>query len=110
MLAWGAVILAFTSIPNPHLGGVRHADKFGHFAGYGVLGVLAARALGTPVTRTSVAALLAGAAAFGAVDEWHQQFIPGRSQDRADWLADTLGASLGVILSAAVRPRREPRT
>ncbi len=104
------MILALTSIPNPGLGGVRHVDKLGHFAGYGVLGVLGVRALPGRPSALAAAAVLAGACAFGAFDEWHQQFIPGRSQDRADWLADTLGASLGVILSAAVRSRREPRT
>jgi VanZ family protein len=103
------VILAFTSIPNPDLVNPGHADKLWHFAGYGLLGLLSMRA--APNATLRVAALvLAAVSAFGAVDEWHQQFIPGRSQDRADWFADTLGASLGVILSAVVRPRREPRT
>ena len=61
-------------------------------------------------TLRMAALVLAGVSAFGALDEWHQQFVAGRSQDRADWFADTLGASFGVILSAAVRSRREPRT
>ena len=106
---WALVILAFTSIPNPDLGAVGHADKLAHFAGYGLLGVLSMRGVQNPTLRAAVL-LLAAISVFGAADEWHQQFIPGRSQDRADWFADTLGASLGVMLSAVARPRREPRT
>ena len=33
-----------------------------------------------------------------AVDEWTQQFVPGRSSDPRDWMADVIGASLGAIL------------
>jgi VanZ family protein len=75
---------------------------------YGVLGLLTLRAAAVAqrARGTAVAALVA-VALFGALDEWHQQFIPGRSQDTADWLADTLGGGTGILL-AAVRPRREP--
>jgi VanZ family protein len=55
-----------------------------------------------------VLSALAATSLFGAADEWHQQFIPGRSQDVADWLADTLGAGIGVLTAAALRSRREP--
>ena len=37
---------------------------------------------------------------FGAIDEYHQTFTPGRSgNDLYDWLADFFGASLGVLSS-----------
>jgi VanZ family protein len=36
--------------------------------------------------------------AFGASDEWHQSFVPGRFTDFWDWLADTLGAAIAVGL------------
>jgi len=36
--------------------------------------------------------------AFGVTDEWHQSFVPGRSCDVFDWLADTTGAALAVTL------------
>jgi hypothetical protein len=35
--------------------------------------------------------------AYGAIDEFHQYFVPGRSCDVWDWLADTLGALLGAL-------------
>jgi len=35
---------------------------------------------------------------YGASDEWHQSFVPGRSSDALDWLADTLGAALATLV------------
>ena len=43
----------------------------------------------------------------GAADEWHQQFIPSRSMDVRDWLADTAGAVTGLSLVTALTRRRE---
>ncbi|MDX8390044.1 MAG: VanZ family protein [Mariprofundaceae bacterium] len=33
---------------------------------------------------------------FGASDEWHQSFIPGRTSDIHDWMADSFGAVFTV--------------
>jgi VanZ family protein len=48
------------------------------------------------------------ASAFGATDEVHQSFVPGRNADVADWVADTLGAAVGALVATvALRlPRR----
>ncbi len=42
-------------------------------------------------------------ATFGALDEVHQGFVPGRSRDAFDWVADAVGAALAVLLLAALR-------
>jgi len=85
-------------------------DKLLHAAEYAVLGGLLAHALrfaGVPPRRALIAAVLL-ASAFGATDEFHQSFVPGRSADVADWVADTLGAAIGASLVIAFlrRPRR----
>lgn len=72
-------------------------DKLAHFAIYGLLATLVARA-GFPGSRAWWAVLLV--ALFGLSDEWHQSFTPGRSVEVYDWLADTLGALTAVILYA----------
>lgn len=36
-------------------------------------------------------------AAFGATDEWHQAFVPGRACEFGDWVADIVGAGLGLL-------------
>jgi VanZ family protein/UDP-2,3-diacylglucosamine pyrophosphatase LpxH len=43
-----------------------------------------------------------GVTLFGAMDEWHQSFVPGREVSGLDWLADVVGAKLGLL--AAVWP------
>ncbi|HCZ48371.1 MAG TPA: hypothetical protein DCZ11_05140 [Gammaproteobacteria bacterium] len=47
--------------------------------------------------RTSVL-IVALCAGFGALDEWHQSFTPGRHADASDLLRDTVGAIVGVCL------------
>lgn len=76
------------------------SDKAAHFAAYMVLGVLLVRAIGgrgwkrpgLPV----VLAAAAIAAAYGATDELHQRFVPGRSSEALDLLADAAGGLSGA--------------
>lgn len=106
-VAWAALILVLTSIPQPHLPDVRGMDKLGHLCMYGGLGFLTVRSLAADLRPWRLFALvLVGVSAFGAIDEWHQQFIPGRSVDVQDWFADTVGAGLGSMMSVAALLRR----
>ena len=109
-LCWAALILLATSVPNPNLPSPGRLDLLAHVGMYGVLGFLAARAAAAP--RLAALALVAVAcSAFGALDEWHQRFIPGRFAGVDDWGADTLGALLGIAAYVAVaRQRRESVT
>ena len=36
-------------------------------------------------------------ALFAGSDEWHQSFVPGRSCDIKDWIADMTGTTLAVV-------------
>jgi VanZ family protein len=65
-------------------------DKLAHLLLFAVLAAL----LYLAGLRAPLAVL--GAALYGMTDEVHQMFVPGRSPDVRDWLADTLGAVLGV--------------
>jgi UDP-2,3-diacylglucosamine pyrophosphatase LpxH/VanZ family protein len=38
--------------------------------------------------------------AYGATDEWHQYFVPGRSCEFGDWVADTLGGAFGIFVGS----------
>lgn len=106
---WAALILILTSIPGSHIPvpPLRNLDKIVHLAIYGVLGWLTARAWmnGSRVTAAAVLAL-AAISLFGALDEWHQQFIPQRSMDLLDWAADTTGATIGTLLALLMAVRR----
>ena len=76
------------------------SDKQGHSLGYMGLAVTVGRALAGGIVRgTSLPVALTAAAiasAYGASDEWHQSFVPGRSSDINDWYADSVGALMGA--------------
>ena len=86
-------------------------DKALHFTIYAILAVLLAKQISEVTGRWRAAVLaLAIAAAFGAADEWHQGFIPGRSTELADWRADSIGAALGALAVAASQRKRPTTT
>lgn len=64
------------------------------------------RATQTP-RAASLLALL-GAAGYGALDEWHQSFVPGRSASIGDFLLDLVGI-VGILLILRLGPFRAPR-
>lgn len=88
-------------------------NPLAHFFEYAVLGVLLANALskslpsGGKGTRAIVAWVVQGsivlASLYGATDELHQSFTPGRVCDVADWLVDTAGATLGAVAFVCLR-------
>lgn len=98
---------SLSSIRGPNFPG---ADKVAHLGIYAALGFLCARALfGYGHVR---AARLGGAllaAAYGATDELHQLFVPGRSAEWLDLLADAVGAVLGASLYVQLATRRSDR-
>ncbi|HEX5437475.1 MAG TPA: VanZ family protein [Gemmatimonadaceae bacterium] len=110
-LAWAVFILILTSLPGAMIAGIRApvgADKLVHFTLYGVLGLLAAwPALAARRWARAALIVLLLISAFGALDEFHQRFIAGRSSDVHDWIADTLGAAVGIMAAVRAR-RREP--
>jgi len=73
-------------------------DKVVHFFVYGALATLVLRVPWVTRHPWRVFLAIAAASLFGASDEWHQSFTPGRQADVFDWLADTLGACLAVSL------------
>lgn len=99
---WAAFILILTSIPGSDIPAspFSGADKIVHLTLYGVMGWLMMRAW-SDRSRSISAALsaLVLIALFGALDEWHQQYIPLRSMDFLDWAAGTTGAAFGVAIS-----------
>jgi VanZ family protein len=77
-------------------------DKLLHaveYAGLAALLVLGLTHLGTMGLRRAALLAVLLAAAYGATDELHQAFIPNRSCDLLDWLADVIGACIGGVLA-----------
>jgi VanZ family protein len=104
------VIFALSAQPDPLPflpAGLFTYDKLLHACEYAVLGFLSCRALlagGLAPTRALLVAL-ALASLYGASDEIHQLYVPNRTCDVKDWVADTAGAALGVALAAFLRLR-----
>ena len=95
-----------SAIPRPLI----PYDKVGHFTLYGLFAVLLSRDIAqvTGLWRTALFAIVI-AAVFGAADEWHQRFIPGRDTDLADWRMDFVGAAGGALLFALYHRDRRAR-
>ena len=102
VVAWAAVIFAFSSVP--HLGtGLGTWDtvlrKGAHVTEYAVLGALLYRALG----REAIA--LAAGIAYAATDELHQHFVRGRHASPVDVAIDAVGLALGMLVWLRARER-----
>lgn len=78
------------------------ADKVYHFLEYGIFGVLLARVLKAydvpPSFRGKMIGVLVISFLYGASDEFHQWFVPGRFATFGDVLADSLGGGLGGVI------------
>jgi VanZ family protein len=101
--------LSSQSNPLPFLpSAIFSLDKVLHAGEYAVLGAVLRLALAATRLRARTAFLAAVAAAslYGASDEWHQAFVPNRSCDVRDWVADTGGALAGATLAALFLRRR----
>lgn len=80
-------------------------DKAAHLAAYALLGLACLRATHGGFARPRPAASLAGltlAVAYGAFDEWHQSWVPGRQPSLGDLVADAAGALFGLPALAAL--------
>ena len=103
VLAWAAVIFAFSSVPDlgTGLGGwdllVR---KIAHAVEFGVLGALFLRATGRPGLAFVLGTL------YAVSDEVHQSFVPGRMGSAVDVAIDMIGVLAGIVVWQLVRARR----
>lgn len=83
-----------------------HFDKFVHFFEYLVFAIFLQRALFYSGIRRMIWTTLAVAVLYGVTDEIHQSFVPYRSADWRDLIADAIGASAGIVLFQALLPAR----
>ena len=96
LLIW---ILSSQSVTIELIDSVPLRDKGVHFLEYGALGFFMAHALQMSWPRQRLRFVAAGwlSLGLGLVDELHQAYVPGRSGDAADLLADALGIGSSVL-------------
>ncbi len=104
MLAWAAVIFAFSSIPSLS-SGLGSWDlllrKLAHVTEYAILGALLLRATRRPGLALGLAGL------YAISDEVHQHFVEGRHAAVVDVVIDTSGAVVGILAWSWLAARRE---
>jgi VanZ family protein len=77
-------------------------DKVVHALLYSTLGMTLAWARRASSRTPAHFALLLAGYAYGALDELHQGFVPGRNPDVMDFAADVVGVTLGYLLFHAM--------
>ena len=100
VVAWAAVIFAFSSVP--HLGtGLGTWDlvlrKIAHTAEYAVLGALLVRATGRAGLAWALGVL------YAVSDEIHQTFVAGRHGSPVDVAIDAVGVTIGILVWRRLR-------
>jgi VanZ family protein len=104
VVAFAVVIFCLSAISKPHLlfplawaGG----DKTLHAIEYGLLAILCYRAFrnatGNWAARNAFILALLASAAYGLTDEWHQYFVPFRTPEGLDLLADSIGCLSALV-------------
>ena len=97
------LLFVLTSLPSDDLPSVSLNDKVEHFLAFFGLGFLLNLTLflqekySLTIVKAALYTFIFGAL-YGAADELHQLFIPGRVCDIIDWTADSIGILLGVIV------------
>jgi len=90
-----------------------YLDKVLHFVAYALLGILFLRAFKTSRIKNNVNLMLILSVLlsflYGISDEIHQYFVPYRSAELMDVLADMLGAIIGVYIYQAIAAKTSAR-
>jgi len=103
LILYWLLIFVLTSLPGNDLPNVKLSDKIEHFLAFGGLGFLLNLSLRiqnkfTLVKKYPAWSTILIVSAYAALDEIHQIWIPDRTCDIKDWMADTVGVTIGVII------------
>ena len=95
---WAAVLFLLSELPPEDIpGGWAFGDKVAHLGAYFVLGATLAWAALRVRRGRGVFFVFLGVL-YGATDELHQAFVPGRDPSVGDWMADVAGVLMGFLL------------
>jgi len=101
--AWATLIFMMSAKPGSQIPG--RFSEVAHFAEYLMLGMLLFGSLKLSGIRRAALLALALASLYGVTDEIHQAFVPQRTPDPMDWVIDSLGATVGVLLASFAASR-----
>ena len=95
-----ALIFFVSSIPGTEISAPVD-DRISHtvvFMGLGVLLLAAFASVIRQWSRPAITGVLASGIVYGALDEWHQSFVPYRDSSMKDLLFDTIGVILAIVV------------
>jgi VanZ family protein len=99
VIAYMAMLFGFSSLSTLPSPPADFSFYDVHVAAYAGLGAVTARATGKGLRDVSWRAVLAAvviSSLYGVSDEYHQLFVPGRSFDVLDMVADIIGSIVGA--------------
>lgn len=102
------IIFIASSMEQPYMPdlGFDFTDKIFHFFAFFAYGAFVAMFLvvnfkNISLKQTVWTVLIIGSI-YGASDEFHQYFVPGRMAGVDDWIADTLGTAFSLLLCKTI--------
>jgi len=103
LVIYWLILFILTTLPGNEAISIGVNDKIEHFGAYGLLSAILYLNLffqkKIPLLRKYPATFtLLVASLYGMLDELHQIFVPGRTADVRDWLADFIGSLLAVLI------------
>ena len=103
LIIYWIMLFTATSLPAANLPSVAISDKIKHFGAFFGLSILLSLTLlyqnkNLLFKNYFLAAALVISSIYGLLDEIHQSFVPGRNSEFLDWVADSLGAAVGVFV------------
>jgi VanZ family protein len=102
LLIYWIILFIATTLPVQSVPSIAISDKINHLIAYFGLSTLLYLTLiyqrkSEFLFNNTPSAAIIIASVYGALDELHQMFVPGRFSEVLDWLADLGGAILGVL-------------
>jgi VanZ family protein len=99
---WLAIFLG-THLPEVPQVMAATSDKVKHAGAYFGLGLLLCYVSSGKNVYRRFLMIFVLITVYGALDEWSQQFVPGRYPDVLDWISDVLGVGTAIFFYAIMR-------
>ena len=105
LILYWIILFIGTTLPSDHLSNIIDiGDKLKHFTAYSILAFLLSLNLffqekWVYVSKNYLAYTLIICLFYGVFDEIHQLFVPNRSAEFLDWVADIFGSVFGSFLA-----------
>ena len=102
---WAAVLFLLSESSGLGVELPSGADKWVHVGLFMILGLSLGWGKGRTGSGVPVLLFVLMGMGYGALDEWHQSFVPGRDASVGDWVADSAGVMLGLVLFSSFSAR-----